>query len=122
MDDQIRLESVLLHATQDDHIVIVAGRRIDGQDTVAEMAQVVQRTLRTVAGDVEGWPHLKLIIGGPLLCKTAKQKDALEEALKTLVETLAGQPFVLHNNTSATYLEAVLLDTELQKQIKVRMT
>lgn len=55
------MENVLLHATEDDRIVIVAGRRIDGQDTVAEMAQVVQRTFHTIvktSADVVGWPQL----------------------------------------------------------------
>lgn len=122
LDDQMRLENILLHASSTDPIIVVAGMRLDGQDTVEELTQVVRKTLRTEVSEdkgVEGWPRLSIIPGGPLLVKSKSQEEMLSEAVGKLKTVLKGQPFVFHNNTSATYLEAVLLDLELRQQVKV---
>lgn len=122
LDDQIRLENVLLLASRQDRMLVIAGQRIDGQDTVREMAQVVRRTLVadvTPEGTVVGWPYLQILPGGPLLIKTLEDRQATAGCVDLLAQAVGRESFVFHNNTSATFLGAVLSDTHLQTQVKV---
>lgn len=122
LDDQLRLENVLHHSSKDDRLIVVAGVRVDGEQTWEEMVQVIRRVLRTEVskdGNVAGWPQLRLVNGGPLLVKDQKQKFLLTLAVEELKDILGNQQFVIHSNTSATYVEAVLMDPDLVQQVKV---
>lgn len=105
--------------------MIVASQRIDGDDTLAEMTEVVQRTLTTAAkadGSVESWPNLKLIRGGPLLIGTSAQEAESSAAINRLALALNGRDFVVHDNTSASYIHAVLQHEGLLQNIQVGST
>ncbi|KAL7005698.1 hypothetical protein EMMF5_004780 [Cystobasidiomycetes sp. EMM_F5] len=117
LDDCLRLESTLLH-WDGTPMLVIAGQRVDGDETMDELTAVIERTLTSSVlpdGTVPGHPYLRLLPGLPLLASMDVHADAAskggsmpQQRLDAILKHIGLRKYVLHNNTSPLLLNTLL--------------